>query len=290
MDVTRLRPVLRYTRQAAFVLATCALVSCSARMLPASTPTQNAAVLRLMTSTATFPLVQELTRAYTQHTGGEVTFDVSAGNAQSMLERLTAGEAPFLISSHLAGRQTSSGSLWAAPLAQDGIAVIVHPDNPVSTLNSSQLRELFHGRVGSWASLGGADQQVIVYSREDGSDTRAEFEGMVMGTRPTSPAARIAPSSEAMVYAISQEPAAVGYVSMGWLNDTVRPLAIEGVQPTPETVSSSAYPLRSLIYVIGLREPDGASPLDLAYRAFFGWVQSPEGQAVAGRRYGALAN
>jgi phosphate transport system substrate-binding protein len=290
MDLARVQPWLRCTRQAAFVLATCALVSCSARMLPASTPTQNAAVLRLMTSTAVFPLVQEITRAYTRFTEGEVIFDIATGNAGAMFERLTAGEAPYLISAHLAQDVGQSPDVWAAPLAQDGIAVIVHPDNPVRGLTSAQLREVFQGRVGSWASLGGVHAPVVVFSREAGSDTRDSFEGMVMGTRPTSPAARIAPSSEAMIYAVSQDINAIGYVSMGWLGDSVRVLTVDNVALTPESVSSNAYPLRTLVVVTGLREPDGSAPLDMAWRAFFGWIQSPQGQEVVARRYGALAN
>jgi ABC-type phosphate transport system substrate-binding protein len=70
---------------------------------------------------------------------------------------------------------------------------------------------------------------------------------------------------------------------MSYLDGRIRPLRINDVLPTPETVAAALYPLRSTIYLIGLAEPEGA------YLDFLLWAQSPAGQAIVGERYGILA-
>jgi ABC-type phosphate transport system substrate-binding protein len=75
---------------------------------------------------------------------------------------------------------------------------------------------------------------------------------------------------------------------MSYLDERVRALSINGVSPTAENVLNSTYPLRSFLYIVGLREPDGSQPDDIHYRAFIGWVQSAEGQAIVARRYSPL--
>ena len=103
-----------------------------------------------------------------------------------------------------------------------------------------------------------------------------------MGARHITPAARVAPSSAAMLTGVSSLPGSIGYVSMGYLPADVGTLAIDGSAPTPAAVAGNIYPLRSTIFVVGLGEPVEA------YRAFIGWMQSGPGQAVAGQRYASL--
>lgn len=247
--------------------------------MPAATPTGEGAVLRMFASNAALPLVQELTRAYSrEHTN--ISFELESGNFEAVLQRLYDGDTPYFLSSYLPSEMDQEIPLWAAPVGQDAIAVIVHPDNPVSGLSRSQLRDVFQGRITNWSELGGEDQPITVISRESGSGTRAGFESLIMGSRQTTPSARIAPGSGEVITSVSRDPFAIGYVAGSYLDDRVRTLAVDGVLPEMDAVAGSTYPLRSILYIIGLREPDGGQPLDLDYRAFIGWVQSPEGQNI----------
>jgi phosphate transport system substrate-binding protein len=251
------------------------LVSCSSRVVPSATPTFQKTTLRLHATTATAPLVNDLAASYSQKY--PYTFDIVTGNYEAMLDSLLREDSRYFLSNHL-----PTDTLWAAPVGQDAIAIIIHPDNVLTGLTTEQLRRIYQGFAPNWQELGGLDMEITVISREDGSGTRAEFEQLVMGNRRTTLAAQIAPSSSAVMSSVAGLPGGIGYVSMGYLDSRVRAMSIDGVAPTLDTVYENTYPLRSTLYFVGLEEPQDD------YRVFIGWVQSPEGQAVVARHYAPL--
>jgi phosphate transport system substrate-binding protein len=269
---------MQRTRRALVTMAF-VLASCSSPVLPASTPTTHAVTLRLYATSATLPLLNDLIRAYAQRTP-DVSFDVRSASYESVIDLLLQEPDAYFVTNHLPPPETSA--LWGAPIGQDAVAVIAHPDTGVSGLTQAHLREIYQGRITNWQALGGSDQEIAVISREDGSGTRAEFERLVMGERRTTSTALVAPSSAAMLELAARQPGSIGYVSLGWLDARVAVLAIDDVLPTPETVAANAYPLRTTLFIAGLGEPEGA------LRAFVAWTQSPEGQAVVARRYAPL--
>jgi phosphate transport system substrate-binding protein len=259
------------------------LVSCSSQILPAATPTTHVTALRLYVTTPAIPLIHNLTTAYTR-LNPAISFEITSGDYDAMAQAVMRDESAYLITDHLADQSP----LWAAPIGQDGIAVIVHPDNDLTALTSAQLRAVYQGWTRDWSSLGGQVGDIIVVTREAGSGTRAEFENLVMGSRRTTTTARIAPSSEAMVQSVAREPNSIGYVSMSYLNGSVRALTLDGAAPTLDNVYDNIYPLRAILYIAGQHEPGDTGDLEPHYRAFIGWVQSPEGQALVARGYAPL--
>ncbi len=262
-------------RTIAIVVMTTTLVSCSSRGLPAATPTMTLDPPPIYATTSTAPLLNDLFNIY---------FDVAAPsrfpptNYQGRLDQVYRGDVSYFITNHLA----VDTPLWAAPIGQDGIAVIVSPDVNLQALTLDQLRGIYQGHITSWIDLSGNSLPITVFSREDGSGIRAEFERMVMGFRPVSRNARIAASSELMIQSILNSSGGIGYVSMGFLDNRTVPVEIAGVMPNPDTVSSNLYPLRMTLYITGLREPEGV------IRAFVGWMQGQVGQMAIGRRYAPL--
>lgn len=258
-------------------LTTSTLVSCAGRLPPASTPTMQVEALRLYATTSTMPLLADLTNAYSE-THPLIRFDVRSGNYQMMVEFLLTGDAPYFLSSHL----PADSPLWAAPLGQDGIAIITHPSLNVSGLTVDELRAIYQGRITNWNTVGGPNREIIVFTRESGAGIRAEFERLVMGRRATTANARIAPSSSSMIESIAGQTGAIGYVSMGYIQPDVRVLDINQVSLTTDTVMENRYPLRSTMFIVGLVEPEGE------FRRFIAWIQSPEGQTTLGQRYAPL--
>ena len=258
------------------VALTASLVSCSSNHSPASTPTLANEMLQLRATTATFPLATDLSIAYSESSAAS-SIDAKTGNFQRLYYDLAPDDSPYVLTSHLPADYE-----WAAPIAQDGIAVIVNVNVRVSGVATDTLRAIYQGRVVSWIELGGADTPIAVFSREDGSGTRLEFERMVMGRRRTTANARIVSSNDQMLDAVRNTAFSVGYISLAYLDETVRALTVDGIYPTQANVAGSLYPLRSTIYVIGNREPEGP------YRAFFGWAQGPEGQLAVSQRYAPL--
>ncbi len=259
------------------------LVSCSTQILPAATPTTNVTALRLYATTSTIPLVRTLTTTYNR-LNPSITFEVSTGDYDAMSRAVLRDETAYLITSHL----DDDSPLWAAPIGQDGIAVIVHPDNNVTRLTTAQLRLIYQGWIEQWSDVGGRGGEILVVSRETGSGTRAEFESLIMGSRRTTPTAQIAPSSAAMIASVARQPDAIGFVSMSYVNDSVRALTLDGAAPTLDNVYDNIYPLRSILYVAGQHEPSADDELEAHFRAFIGWIQSPDGQALVGSDYAPL--
>lgn len=273
----------------ALVFAMVTLASCSQRAIPSATPALETRTLRVYATSAAMPLLEDFAESYSA-LNRDIAFELETGSFREMLARLMTGETPYFLSTWLPPDDAQATPLWAAPVAQDGIAAIVHPGNPVTGLTSGQLRSIFAGDIQNWRDVGGPDLPITVFIREDGSGTRAEFEALLMGDRPAVPLARIAPSGDAMRSSIAADPSAIGFLSTALLEPTVRALALDGVLPSAATLASDTYPLRSFVYLIGLREPDGSQPLDLDYRAFFAWAQGPDGQAAAARQYAPLGD
>lgn len=259
------------------------LVSCSSQILPAATPTTHVTALRLYVTTPAIPLIHNLTTAYSR-LNPSISFEVTSGDYEAMAQEVMRDDTAYLVTNHLDDERP----LWAAPIGQDGIAVIVHPNNDIMALTTAQVRGIYQGWTRNWRELGGRDGQIVVISREAGAGTRAEFESLLMGSRRTTTNAQIAPSSAAMVQSVARQPNSIGYVSMSYLDDSVRALTLDGAAPTLENVYDNIYPLRSILYVAGQHEPVDEGEFDPHYRAFIGWIQSPEGQALVAHGYAPL--
>lgn len=130
-----------------------------------------------------------------------------------------------------------------------------------------------------------ADQDITVISREDGSGTRGAFieltgveekndagEKMDMTTE----AAAIQSSTNGVMTAVANDETAIGYISLGSLNDTVKAVTVGGVEATAENVSNGTYTLARPFNIVTNGEPTDAVAVD-----FIAYCMSPEGQALA---------
>ncbi len=270
---------MRQTKRTLAIMAF-ALASCSTTVVPATTPTTNTIILRFYATTPMIPLLHDLTAQYSQ-IYPDYAFETTTGNYEAMLDKLMTGETAYVLTNHLPN-DVPDNPVLAWPIGQDGIAVIVHPQNNLTNITTAQLRGIYLGHVSNWNEVGGDEANITVISREDGSGTRAEFEDLLIGARQTTQSAQIAPSSSAMIESVSQIPEAIGYISMSYIDNRVRALSIDNVAPTLKNVSDNVYPLRATMYVMGLVQPEGD------YLKFISWIQAQAGQAVVAKRYAPL--
>ncbi|MGH7435634.1 MAG: protein kinase domain-containing protein [Polyangiaceae bacterium] len=174
------------------------------------------------------------------------------------------------------------GNLMAAAsehvIALDGLAVIVNPANPVSTLTKAQIADVFEGRATRWTDVGGSDQPIVVHARDDKSGTYDSFKHMVLGARGLVPNAHRHESSEELSDAVAGDPDAVGFIGLSYVRSAkavmVRDRGSVPLLPSPMTVATEDYPLSRRLY---LYDPPGASQLA---RDFVDFVLSEEGQAA----------
>jgi phosphate transport system substrate-binding protein len=160
-------------------------------------------------------------------------------------------------------------------LCRDGIAIITDPASTVSGLTKDQVRQIFAGEIPNWSQVGGPNKDIIVVAREEGSGTRAAFEELVMGESLITNMAILQPSNGALRTTVATTPNSIGFLSFGYLDASVKALAIDGVEGTVENAKSGSYPIIRPLYFLTKEEPTGI------VKVFISFCTSSVGQAIA---------
>lgn len=166
------------------------------------------------------------------------------------------------------------------PVALDGLAVFVHESNPVTELSLGQLRDIYTGRITTWKQVGGRDELIVLYSRENNSGTYLYFKEHVLENADFAPTAQHLPGTAAVINAVAHEPRAIGYGGIAY-GKGIKHLKVKktetspAIEPTMENVTRGIYPISRALYFYTAGRPKNPVALD-----FIRWVLSPEGQAV----------
>jgi len=159
-------------------------------------------------------------------------------------------------------------------LARDGIALIIHPNNPVIGLTRDRVVRIFAGEITNWSQVGGSSGSITVVAREEGSGTRTAFEEMVMGKTLITNKAILQPSNGALRTSVSSTPLSIGFISLGYIDKTVKALAIDGVAPTVDNIKSGKYSIVRPLYFLTKEQPTGL------VKEFIDYCLSNEGQKI----------
>lgn len=158
--------------------------------------------------------------------------------------------------------------------AIDGVGIIVNPKNKVKALTKAQVIDIFSGKIDNWKVLGGVDKEINVYTRDKASGTRAVFWKKALGKGEITSKANFVVSNGAMKSAISRNPYGIGYVSVGYIDETVAPAAFDGVVPTLENVKQGKYPIARGLYSNTKGDPKGL------IKKLIDYLLTPEGQKI----------
>lgn len=161
-------------------------------------------------------------------------------------------------------------------VAIDGIAVVTDAGNAVADLTKEQLIDIYTGQTTNWSELGGADTAIVVVGREAGSGTRGAFEELLEIEDQCTYANEL-DSTGAVMAKVSSTPGAIGYVSLDVVNETVKTLALEGVEATAENIKAGNYFL-SRPFVMATKGE--IVEQDAAVQALFDYLASEEGKEV----------
>ena len=168
------------------------------------------------------------------------TFTYNPTGSGSGIKAVQAGTCDIgLASRNLKDEEKSSG-LKQTVLALDGIAVIVHPNNPVSDLDVETIAKIYTGEITNWKDVGGNDAEIVLIGREAGSGTRDGFES-ITGTDGACKYRQELTSTGDVITTVSQNPDAIGYASLASLKDSVKALSVGGVAPTEDSVKDGSY-------------------------------------------------
>lgn len=233
--------------------------------------TKEGLVITIAGSTSVQPFAEKLAEIYMEHHRG-VTINVQGGGSTAGVMSVRGGAADIGSSSRELRKEEKD--LKEIIIAWDGIAVIVHPGNKVQDLSLSQLRDIFAGRIKYWSELGWVHKHIHFVTREEGSGTRNAFEEMVMHKVSISDEALVQDSNGSVREIVAHDPCAIGYISYGIVDQRVKALKIDGIEPNLETIKKKRYKLTRPFLFVTRVAPQGLA------KDFIEFVLSSEGQKI----------
>ena len=165
----------------------------------------------------------------------------------------------------------ASQGLISFPFAIDGVAVILHPENPINALTQQQVIDIYSGKITNWKTLGGEDRSINIFTRDEASGTRSVFVKKLLKNASTVNSANVVASNGAMKTTVSRDIGAIGYSSVGYIDDKVKAPTLDGVTPTNEACASGDYPIVRKLYMNTKGQPQGLT------KKFIDFIFSPQG-------------
>lgn len=190
-----------------------------------------------------------------EHPGTKVL--VSGLGSSAGIESVSAGTSEIGTSSRDLKDEEAGLGLVDTPIALDAIAVIVSPENPVDELTSDQVRDIFSGKILNWSELGGDDRPIGIVNRDEASGTREAFFKILMKEEPFFRGAAVLPGTGQVRSVVAQAPGAIGYISLGFVTDEVKPIRIDGVEASSANVENGTYPIQRTLHFFTKGEPQG---------------------------------
>ena len=248
----------------------------SSAAAPAETTADLSGSISMVGSTSMEKLANALSEAFMEKYP-DVTVTAEFVGSGAGVEAVTNGTADIGNSSRSLKDEEKAAGVVENVVAIDGIAVCVDPANEVANLTKEQLTNIYNGTITNWKEVGGADEPIIVIGREAGSGTRGAFEELV-DLKDACKYANELDSTGAVIAKVASTPGAIGYASLGALDDSVKALSLEGVEATAENIKAGNYFLSRPFVMATKGEISEQNDL---VQAWFDFVLGDEGQQVA---------
>lgn len=230
--------------------------------------------LKIAGGTAHIPVMKEAAKRIMRH-NPNVSITIAGGGSGVGVQKVGEG----LVDIGNTGRPVSKEEkaeygLKSFAFAIDGVGLAVHPDNSVDDLSRKQVQAVFAGKITSWKEVGGADRQINLYTRDEASGTRSVFWKKALDKGDIAAGANVVQSNGAMKVAVSRDPYAIGYLSIGHMDDSVSGVAFDGVVPTRENAKNGSYSVVRKLYMNTKGEPG------MLAEAFINYIRGPQGAEI----------
>lgn len=198
--------------------------------------------------------------------------DIQGGGSSAGITAAQTQSADIGMSSR--SLKDSEKSLWNTEIARDGLVLIVNPKNSVQNLSLDQVRDIYSGGITHWDQVGGVKEKINLITREEGSGTRSAFTELLMGELEISPKAIVQDSNGSVMQLVAGDPNAIGYISLGLLNENIKALDLDGIEATAENIMNDTYMLFRPFLFVTNGEPTGLA------KDFIDFTLSEEGQKL----------
>jgi phosphate transport system substrate-binding protein len=226
------------------------------------------------------PVSEDWASIFRKETG--IIVNVQGGGSTNGINQVKLGNVDIGASSRELSEEEEVG-LRKIEVGKDALAIIVHPSNKLNDISSEQLRKVFSGEIKNWKELGGTDRAIQIINRESGSGTRSTFEELVMcphnvdkKTCPQMILSAIVLNSNAEVkHQVELIDDSIAYLSFGFLDEKVKPLSFNQVEPSDKEIENGSYPLsRSLYYLV--KETNSSEEV----KSFLEFISSEEAESA----------
>ena len=239
-----------------------------------TTSSSHSSTVSISGSTSVGPLLENEAEEF-EANNSNVTIDINQTGSSSGIKDTKNGTSQIGMSSRELTSEEADG-LDEITVAVDGIAVVVNKNNPVKNLTIEQVKDIFTGKITNWKKVGGEDEPIVVVSRESGSGTRGAFEE-ILGYKETETVktALINNSTGSTKSVVEGNENAIGYMSIGYVDNSISAVSIDGVEATSENVKSGDYKIQRpflLVYNEGNLSDEG--------QEFIDFILSEEGQKI----------
>jgi len=205
-------------------------------------------------STSVQPFADKWAEVFMEKRHG-VVVNIQGGGSSAGIQAVRTGAANIGMSSR--ELKEDEKDLNEIEVARDGLAIVVHPQNVLGNMTIDQVRSIFSGEITNWKTLNGADKNITVVVREEGSGTRGAIQEMVMGKTRISKRAIVQDSNGTVREIVSRDPNAVGFISLGLVNEKVKAIALDGIFPSEESILGKKYRLVRPFLFLTRGEPHG---------------------------------
>jgi phosphate transport system substrate-binding protein len=222
-------------------------------------------------STSVQPFIEQIAEHFMEE-HPDILVNVQGGGSTAGIQATFNGTCDIGASSR--NLKVDERGLRVILIAVDGIAIIVHKDNPISNLTVDQIRRIFSGMIMNWNEVGGLDQEIIPVTREEGSGTRGAFEDMMMGEVMISDACLVQDSNGAVREIIATTRQGIGYISVGLVEEREKAVAVNDVKPTLVNLLQCKYRFTRPFLLLLKEEADGN------IKKFIDYTLSKKGQDI----------
>jgi phosphate transport system substrate-binding protein len=215
-------------------------------------------------STTVLPITQKVAEAYMKDFPN-VNISISGGGSGNGVKAIIDGTTDIANSSRFIKdsevKQAVDNGAYPVPfsIAYDCIIPVVHPANSINDINLDQLQDIYMGKVRNWKEIGGEDRPVVVISRDTSSGTYEVWEEKVLRKERVFPGALLQASSGAVVQGVANNQNAIGYIGLGYLNDSVKAISVNGVEGSEETTLSGEFPISRPLFIFTRGWPEGTT-------------------------------
>jgi len=234
--------------------------------------------IKMSGSTSVQPVAEELAQAFMAK-NPDVRITIAGGGSGVGIKDAAQGKVNIGNASR-ALKDSDPKNIVGTTIAKDAIVVVVNPANSVSALTKEQVKKIYTGGITNWKDVGGNDAPIIVNSRTAPSGTFDFFSEEFLGKDVKVVATAKQHASNGLVrQAVAANENAIGFISMGYLDNSVKAPTMDGIEPSMENSKNGAYHYVRPFNMVTNGEPEGLA------KEFLNFVLSEEGQTIVDKEY-----